>query len=793
VRGKAVRQRGARFIVLGVATAFLAALAIVFPVQVDESRADLAVAEGAPHPFIGRYCMSCHDAEERAANLAFDELDFEHVSANSDAWEKVVRKLNAGLMPPAGNPRPKDTEREHFVRQLTLRLDAAGTAPASVPVRRLNRTEYANVIRDLLGLQIDAAALLPPDAASKGFDNIADVLSTSPALIQGYLNAAMKVSRLALGDLSMEPERAVYRAPLGLNHETQREGLPLGTRGGMRVEHFFPLDAEYEISVESGPGTSGFLRRGPGPMPEVDVTVDGRPIQLQKHGTTRIRVPAGLRPVTAALIDPVNAAGVNDLYAVYPRKGAIFSIVVNGPFNPTGLGNTPSREKILICRPTTPDEERPCARKIIANLATHAFRRPLQADGDEVEFIMRFYEAGQETGGFESGVQHALAYILMDPRFLYRFEEEPRTIKAGQPYRIDDLDLASRLSFFLWSSIPDDELLRVAAEKRLHEPAELERQVRRMLADTKSSALADNFAAQWLQLRQLEAAQPLTREFDDNLREAFGREVKLMFTAVMREDRSVLDLLDADYTFVNERLARHYGIEGVTGEWFRRVSLPKDSPRRGLLGMGAVLTLTSLANRTSPVIRGAWVLENILGTPPPPPPPGVETNLDVAVATPTTLRERLAMHRTNKVCASCHNVIDPIGLALENYDLVGKWRTSDNGLPIDASGVMVDGTPLNGPEDLRSAILSRSNLFVETLIEKLMTFALGRHVTYGDMPAIRRIAREAEKQGDRFSAIVLGIVKSEPFQMRTGSAPAIPHERTPQLTQFEQRTRNGAG
>jgi hypothetical protein len=793
VRGNAVRQRGARFIVLGIATAFLAALAIIFPVQVDESRAGLAVAEGAPHPFIGRYCMSCHDSEERAANLAFDELDFEHVSANSDTWEKVVRKLNAGLMPPAGNPRPKDTERESFVRQLTLRLDAAETPPASVPVRRLNRTEYANVIRDLLGLQIDVAALLPPDAASKGFDNIADVLSTSPALIQGYLDAAMKISRLALGDLSMEPERAVYRAPLGLNHENQREGLPLGTRGGMRIEHFFPLDAEYEISVESGPGTSGFLRRGPGPMPDVDVTVDGRPIELQKNGTTRIRVPAGLRPVTAALIDPVNSVGVNDLYAIYPRKGAIFSIVVNGPFNPTGVGNTTSREKILICRPRTADEERPCARKIVTNLATRAFRRPLQEDGEEVASIMRFYDAGQETGGFESGVQHALAYILMDPRFLYRFEEEPRTITAGQPYRIDDLDLASRLSFFLWSSIPDDELLRVAAAKRLHEPAELERQVRRMLADTKSSALADNFAAQWLQLRQLQTAQPLTREFDDNLREAFEREVKLMFTAVMREDRSVLDLLDADYTFVNERLARHYGIEGVTGEWFRRVSLPEDSPRRGLLGMGAVLTLTSVANRTSPVIRGSWVLENVLGTPPPPPPPGVETNLDLEVTMPTTLRERLALHRTNKVCASCHSMMDPIGLALENYDLIGKWRTTDNGLPIDASGVMVDGTPLNGPEDLRKAILARSDMFVETLIEKLMTFALGRHVTYGDMPAIRRIAREVEQQGDRFSAIVLGIVKSEPFQMRTGSAPAIPHENTPQLTQFEQRTRNGAG
>jgi hypothetical protein len=393
---------------------------------------------------------------------------------------------------------------------------------------------------------------------------------------------------------------------------------------------------------------------------------------------------------------------------------------------------------------------------------------------------MRFYETGRSQGGFESGIQQALAYILMDPRFLYRFEREPATLQAGQTFRISDVDLASRLSFFIWSSIPDDELLQAAAEGRLSTPGELERHVKRMLADPKASALVDNFAAQWLQLRVLASAQPEGREFDDNLRQAFEQEARLMFASIVNEDRSVLELLDADYTFVNARLARHYGIDGVVGDHFRRVQLPKDSPRRGLLGKGAVLTVTSVANRTSPVIRGAWVLENVLGVPPSPPPPGVENNLDAAVGKPTTLRERLAIHRTNKVCASCHNMMDPIGLALENYDHIGKWRTLDSGLPIDASGVMVDGTRLTGAADLRKAILSRSDGFVETLTEKLMTFALGRHVVYGDMPAIRRIEHDANGNGDRFSALILGIVASEPSRC----APSLAMSRLPTRVVF---------
>jgi hypothetical protein len=508
------------------------------------------------------------------------------------------------------------------------------------------------------------------------------------------------------------------------------------------------------------------------------------------NGPARIKVAAGLRTVTAALVDPSAAAGVNDLYAVFPRKGAIFNIVVNGPFQPTGPGNTASRQKIFVCRPRTPADEQPCARAIVTHLAGHAFRMPLAADSDDVGRIMRFYDAGRAKGGFEKGIQQALAYILMDPRFLYRFEHEPQTVAPGQAFRISDVDLASRLSFFIWSSIPDEELLQAAAGKRLSQPGEIGRQVKRMLADPKASALVDNFASQWLHLRQLASAQPEGREFDDNLRQAFEQEAKLMFAAVMREDRNVLELLDADYTFVNERLARHYGIEGVVGDQFRRVGLPKDSPRRGLLGKGAVLTVTSVANRTSPVIRGAWVLENILGVPPAPPPPGVENNLDVAAAKPTTLRQRLAQHRVNKACASCHNMMDPIGLALENFDHIGKWRTLDAGLPIDTSGVMVDGTQLAGPADLRKAILSRSGDFVETLIEKLMTFGLGRHVTYRDMPAIRHIAREAEGNGDRFSSLVLGIVTSEPFQMRTKSAP----EPLPQTTTTKlQQPASGAG
>jgi hypothetical protein len=783
--------RGARFVVLGLATAFLASLSFFFPGHTETgAHASAVAASDAPHPLIGKYCMSCHDQEERAAGLAFEDLDFTNVSANAETWEKVARKLGAGVMPPAGNPRPSKAEAADFIKTLTTRLDSAAPAPAPVMLSRLNRTEYANAIRDLLDLRIDATTLLPPDAASKGFDNIAAVLSTSPALIQGYLDAGMKISRLAVGDLSTEPERAVYRAPPALNQETQLEGLPLGTRGGIRVTHFFPLDAEYEISVEAGPGSSGFMRRAPGPMPGIDLTVDGRAVPVSHegpvrdspvvNGPTRIKVAAGLRTITAALLDPSSAAGVNDLYEVFPRKGAIFNIVVNGPFNPTGPGNTATRKKIFICRPPKPADEASCAREIVTDLAGRAFRMPLTAESDDVSRIMRFYDAGRAKGGFEAGIQQALAYILMDPRFLYRFEHEPRQVAPGQAFRISDVDLASRLSFFIWSSIPDDELLHADLSK----PGEVERQVRRMLADPKADALVENFAAQWLRLRQLASAQPQGREFDDNLREAFEQEAKLVFGHVMREDRSVLELLDADYTFVNERLARHYGIEGVSGDYFRRVTLPKDSPRRGLLGKGAILTVTSVANRTSPVIRGAWVLENILGVPPSPPPPGVENNLDAAAAKPTTLRQRLAQHRVNKVCATCHNVMDPIGLALENYDYIGKWRTLDAGLPIDASGVMVDGTRIAGAADLRKALLSRSDEFVETLIEKLMTFGLGRHVTYRDMPAIRSIAREAESNGDRFSALILGIVTSEPFLMRTksgGDAEHVPQTTTTKL------------
>jgi hypothetical protein len=791
--------RGMRFVVLGATAAFLAGLSLAFPSGGDDSVLVAAGAEEAPHPLIGKYCMSCHDEEEQAANLAFEALDFERVDADAEIWEKVGRKLGAGLMPPAGNPRPSRQESEAFLRTLTRRLDAAAPAPPPVPLRRLNRTEYANVIRDLLGLEIDAASLLPPDAASKGFDNIAAVLSTSPALIQGYLDAGMKISRLAVGDMGIEPERVVFRAPPALNQETQLEGLPLGTRGGIRVSHFFPLDAEYEISVDAGPGTSGFMRRAPGPMPAVDLTVDGRAVPVKYDGPTkdtpvtygpvRIKVGAGLRVLTAALSDPTTAAGVNDLYATFPRKGMIFSIVVNGPFAPSGPGHTASRQKIFTCRPGNAAEEAPCARRIVTRLASLAFRQPLAAEGEDVERIMRFYESGHLKGGFEAGVERALAYILMDPRFLYRLEREPESLKPGERFRIDDIDLASRLSFFLWSSIPDEALLQVAAEGRLSAPGELQRQVKRMLADPKARAMVDNFAAQWLSLRELTSAQPEGRTFDDNLRHAFAQEIKLMVEAVIAEDRSVLELLDADYTFVNERLARHYGIEGVVGDHFRRVSLPEDSPRRGLLGKGAVLTVTSVANRTSPVIRGAWILENVLGSPPSPPPPGVENNLDEVVAQPTTLRARLQQHRENKVCASCHNMMDPLGLALENYDHIGQWRTLDNGLPIDASGVMVDGTPIEGPADLRRVILSRSDAFVETLIEKLMTFGLGRHVTHADMPAIRAIARQAGSKGHRFSALVQGIVASEPFQMRTRT----PEEQEPAAGPPLRMTQNGAG
>jgi len=558
-----------------------------------------------------------------------------------------------------------------------------------------------------------------------------------------------------------------YQAPAGLVSDKHFEGMPLGTRGGMTVTHTFPLDGEYQISGGGGRGGGGGS----------DMTIDGQAVQAGRGG--RIQMKAGPHTIAVAVVDGRRAGGVDDQYADYRVNsqfavgGGVGSIVITGPYSPTGVGDTPSRRRIFVCTPQNAGEEASCARKIVANLARRAFRRNL-IDDAEIDGLMSFYERGLKEGGFESGIQQVVARVLVAPRFVFRMEDEPAGLKDGATYRVDDASLASRLSFFLWSSMPDDELLDLAAKGRLKDPAVLEQQTRRMLKDPKSRALIDNFAGQWLYLRDLASVTPETKEFDGNLRQAFRRETELLFESVVREDRSIVTMLDADYTFVNERLARHYGFPGIRGDYFRRISLDAASPRRGLLGQGSFLTVTSIATRTSPVNRGKWILQNLLGAPPPSPPPGVEVNLeaDPKAKKPNTLRERLELHRTQPVCASCHKIMDPIGFSLENFDLIGKWRDTDSGVAIDSSGTLVDGTPVRSVGDLRKALLGRSDAFVTVTTERLMTYALGRPVEYTDMPAVRDIVREAGKNDYRVSSMIAGVVKSSAFQMKMKKAQA---------------------
>jgi hypothetical protein len=717
-----------------------------------------------PQVVLTQYCVTCHNQTAKTGGLALDTLDLANVGKSAETWEKVVRKIRSGMMPPSGSRRPERAVLDSFATELESRLDRAGIAnpnPGAPGLHRLNRTEYANAIRDLLDLEVDVTTLLPSDDSNDGFDNIADALSVSPTLIQGYVAAAMKISRLAVGDRTAVPNQVSYPAPNGLSQEQHFEGLPLGTRGGMIVKHTFPLDGEYQIAGGGGRGGGG----------GTDMTIDGQPVQAARGG--RIQVKAGPHTIAMAVVDGRRAGGVDDQYSDYRVNskfsvgGGVGGITITGPYNPNGTGDTPSRRRILVCTPQNASEETACARKIISSLARRAFRRNLLDDA-EVDGLMSFYERGRKEGDFEAGIQQAVARVLVAPRFVFRMEDEPAGLKNGEAYRVDDASLASRLSFFLWSSMPDDELLDLAVKGRLKEPAVLEQQTRRMLKDPKSRALIDNFAGQWLYLRDLASVTPDTKEFDANLRQAFRRETELLFDSIVREDRSVLTMLDADYTFVNERLARHYGIAGIRGDYFRRISLDQTSPRRGLLGQGSFLTVTSIATRTSPVMRGKWILQNLLGAPPPAPPPGVEVNLeaDPKAKKPNTLRERLELHRTQQVCASCHKIMDPLGFSLENFDLIGKWRDNDSGVPIDSSGVLVDGTPVRGVADLRRALLSRSDAFVTTTMERLMTYALGRPVEYTDMPTLRAIVRDSGKNDYRFSTMIVGVVKSPAFQMK---------------------------
>ena len=756
--------------------------------------------------FMDTYCVTCHNDRLRTGELSLEKVELQNGAESAETWEKVIRKLRTGAMPPQGAPRrPDPAAADNFVSFLEASIDRAAMAkpnPGRATVHRLNRTEYGNAIRDLLALDIDPTPLLPADDESYGFDNIADVLKTSPSLLQRYMSASWNISRLAIGNPSITADTSTYRAKPDLSQDGHIEGLPLGTRGGMIVRHNFQLDGEYDIKVRLWRATAEIIKGLEEPH-QLEISVDGVRAKLVTFGgpadrdlsyenpgksaedvdrrlTVRVPVKAGPRTVVATFLNEGDAQNDNVLQPFlrtnldplgYRGLPAVDRVSITGPFKPTGAGDTPSRRQILVCRPASSADELTCAKKIIGALARRAYRRPV-TDGD-LQSLIEFYQRGRNEGGnFESGIEAAVQLILASPDFLFRFEPDPDSVAADAVYRIGDLQLASRLSFFLWSTIPDEELLNLASQGRLKEPAVLERQVRRMLADPRSKALVDNFAGQWLYLRNLKTINPdfeTFPDFDDNLRQAMKRETELFIDSIMREDKSVMDLLSANYTFLNERLARHYGIPGIYGTDFRRVNLKEDA-RRGLLGQASILTVTSYPTRTSPVQRGKWILTNVLGIPPNPPPPNIPALKERSDAgKPTSLRERMEEHRTNPTCAGCHRMMDPIGFSLENFDALGQWRTTDEGVKIDPSGTVFNGAKVDGPASLRQMLTSRPEVFVGVLTEKMLTYGLGRGVQYYDMPAVRSVVRDAARNDFRFSSIVLGIVKSAPFQMKVKS------------------------
>jgi mono/diheme cytochrome c family protein len=790
----------AGLIVLWVAVVLRAHPAPPAPLQQALSPAHASDA-ASQRALVDRYCVTCHNAKLKTANLLLDGLDLARLGDHAETGEKVVRKLRAGLMPPTGMPRPDPATLESLIRWMESELDRRAVPHLPPPgLHRLNRTEYANAIRDLLALEVDATKFLPPDDSTRGFDNIAGALTMSPALMEAYLSAAGKISRLAVGTVAA-PAQAVFDVPADTAQNHYIEGLPFGTRGGILIRHQFPSDGDFSFRVK---GVTGYFQRVLGQVTgeQLEVTIDGERVWLFDwdkdiqnttglgKATPRIPVKAGLHTVGVTFLATndvpgtelnkpfqrtMNTPGEISGFLFYPHVG---QVTIEGPYDARGASDTASRQKIFACRPAAPTDEDACARTIVSTLAKRAFRRP--ATAADLTSLLEFYEAGRKEGGtFDAGIEAALQRILADPEFIYRGEREPQGPSTGESYPISDLALASRLSFFLWSSIPDDELIDLAARGMLRNPEVLDRQVRRMLEDQRSQALISNFTGQWLNVRSLRASEPavnLFPDFDDNLRHALEREVELFFESIVREDRSVLDLLTADYTFVNERLAKHYGIRNVYGPRFRRVTLPAElDMRRGLLGKGALLTVTSAAARTSPVTRGKWFLQTFLGVSPPDPPPDVpvlaEKPADTTGNTKApTLRQALEAHRTNPVCASCHQIFEPMGLALEHFDAVGAWRTEDEGAPIDATGVMADGTKLDGVGSLRGALARYSDQFARVVTEKLLTYALGRGVEYQDMPTVRAIVRGAAATQYRFSSLVLGIVTSDPFQRNMKTA-----------------------
>ena len=776
-----------------------------------------AVPPPAAHrALLDKYCVTCHNARTRSGGLVLDKdaVDVASPPLHAEVWEKVVRKLHGRMMPPQGMPRPDEATLDALAASLENSIDKVSLAkpnPGRSPLHRLNRSEYAAAVRDALALDIDATSLLPADDEANGFDNIADVLKVSPSLLEQYLTAARKISALAVGNPAAMPVGTVYRVPPDRAQGDHIEGLPLGTRGGLLVRHNFPLDATYEFNVVLLQNIVGYVPGLEWPH-ELEISVDGvrvfvAPVggeddnklsdtnlaqtkeTLDRRLRTQVPVKAGPHAVGVTFLRK-NSAQSDEPLQPFTRNldlqdmngvPIINFMQITGPFSPTGPGDTPSRRKIFVCAPasatasarsrrSSPEieaSEGGCARRILSAVARRAYRRP--PTDAEIDSLFGFYEAGRRRGTFDAGIEEALTLLLASPAFLFRAEPDPPRVAAGTVYPVSDYEMASRLSFFLWSTIPDDELMNAAAQGRLKDPAAVEKQVRRMLADPRSKALVDNFASQWLFLRNLQSFIPDSDSFpnfDDNLRQAMRQETSLFFESIMREDRSVLDLLTADYTFVNERLARHYGIPNVYGSRFRRVAI-QDENRRGLLGQGSVLAVTSYPNRTSPVLRGKYILENILGTPPPSPPANVpplkETGDD---GRPLSSKALLEQHRANPACASCHRVMDPLGFSLENFDATGKWRLKEAAGVVDASGQLADGTPVDGPTALRRAILKRPEQFVRTMTEKMLTYALGRGLEYYDMPVVRSIARDAAAQNYRFSSIVMGIVKSTPFQMK---------------------------
>lgn len=771
----------------------------------------------SPHrTLLNKYCVTCHNERLKTADLMLEKQDVDNLGANPAVWEKVLKKVRTGAMPPAKAPRPDAKASSDFASYLEKTLDQMAFAnpnPGRTVIHRLNRAEYSNAVRDLLAIEVDGSSFLPADDSGRGFDNLATLLNVSPVLMERYMSAASKISTLAVGDPEIQPVGQTYLVSDKLyQYEQTNEDLPFGSRGGIAVKHVFPLDGEYAVKAKLVRNDDGIIRGLTGVAHTMDFRLNGARMgshdvggkrfgesgpEHNRNGTfyrghpdqtayefladedlsVRFTAKAGTHVVGVSfrakagepegLLENFPAPMLPDIGDWKGGDPGVASITIDGPFNARGVSETASRQKIFKCYPKADSEQDACAKNILATLARHAYRRPV-TDRD-VAALNKLYAAGKAEAGFESGVRMAVQGILVSPEFLFRIERDPAGAPTDSAQPLSDIELASRLSFFLWSSIPDEELLAVAEKGKLRDTEVLDAQVKRMMADPKASALVDNFAGQWLYLRNLKLASPdpnVFPEFDDNLRAAFEKETSLFFASMLREDRSALDMLRADYTYVNERLARHYGIEGVYGSNFRRVSLA-DEARRGLLGQGSLLTVTSRASRTSPVLRGKWVLENLLGTPPPPPPPGVPPLEEKGEkAANRTMRQRMTDHQANPVCASCHSRMDPIGFALDNFNAIGQWRDADGGVNIDTAVALSDGTPLTGADGLKKALLSKPEQFVDTLTQKLMTYALGRELEYYDLPMVRKIVRDAQSSEYRWSAIITGIVKSTPFQMR---------------------------